>query len=268
MDLKGKTILITRAAHQADELARYVEQAGGTPLVFSTIDILPPESWDACDRAIDSLYMYDGVVFTSTNGVEFFLRRMNELGKTPEELKLKTLCAVGEQTRATIEQRGLTVTTMPEKFTATDLATTLQQEDLQGKSFLFPSGNLAHSTLPEMLKRLGASVDTITVYRTVKPSPKNIDTIRTMLRIGTIDVVTFTSPSTVRNFVDLFSIEDARQFQQRCVFAVIGPRTAEALQEFDLQPDVIASQSTSRGLVESIALHLHQSAQRDSHSAL
>lgn len=255
MDLKGKTILITRAAHQADELKSLIEQAGGTAEVFSTIDILPPSSWDACDRAIESLYMFDGAVFTSTNGVEWFTRRLRERGHQPEDLRAKTICAVGEKTRQTLEQLGLTVTTMPEKFTAVDLATKLQQEDLHGKSFLFPRGNLANDILPEMLKRLGATVEAVTVYRTEKPSHENTNGMRTKLLNGAIDVVTFTSPSTVHNFIALFSLDDTRRFLQKCIFAAIGPRTAAALEDAGLIPRIVAQRSTAHNLVESIAQH-------------
>lgn len=260
MNLTGRTILITRAAHQANELVQLIDQNGGTPVVFPTIEILPAETWDGCDKAIDSLYMYDGIIFTSTNGVEFFMRRMKERGKEASELKAKMICSVGETTRKAIEQTGLRITTMPEKFTAVDLATKLQQENLNGKTFLYPRGNLANDTLPEILKRLGASVDAVTVYRTQKPSPEETENIQSMLLAGEIDVVTFTSPSTVQNFVALFSAAVVRRFQQQCAFAAIGPRTAAALKQLGLQPDIVASESTVQGLVRAIANHFQSAA--------
>jgi len=260
MNLTGKTILITRSAHQTNELVHLIEQNGGTPIVFPTIEILPTETWDRCDRAIDSLYMYDGVIFTSTNGVEFFIRRMKERGREASELRGKIICVVGETTRRAIEQLGVPVTTMPEKFTALDLATKLQQEDLDGKTFLFPRGNLANDALPEILKRLGASVDAVTVYRTQKPNPENTENIQSMLLAGEIDVVTFTSPSTVQNFVALFSARTVRRFQQHCAFAAIGPRTAAALKQFGLQAGIVARESTVQGLVRAIANHFQSAA--------
>jgi uroporphyrinogen III methyltransferase/synthase len=265
-NLTGKTILITRAAHQAEDLVSRIEQLGGTPILFPTIEIRPPDAWDACDRAIEALYMYDGLIFTSTNGVELFTRRMEENGHSIKELQSKIICVVGEKTQRTVERLGLKVTAMPAKFTAVDLATTLQQENLQGKTFLFPRGNLANDTLPEMLKRLGAAVDAVTVYRTQKPKQENTGAIRTMLLNGKIDVATFTSPSSVHNFVALFSLEEVRRFHNRCKFAVIGPTTRAAFLEIGIEVDIVANKSTMQGLVESITQYF-QPTSHTAHSA-
>lgn len=133
MILSGKTILITRAVHQSKEFVSAIESLGGTSVVFPTIEIVPPDSWEPCDRAIESLYMYDGLIFTSQNGVDSFFQRLSALGKSAAELKAKMICCVGKKTKEAIQQFNLVVTTMPEKFTALDLAKTLRQEDLHGE---------------------------------------------------------------------------------------------------------------------------------------
>ncbi len=123
--LSGKTILITRSAQQADDMAELVRSRGGVPVVVPTIDIIPPVTWDAADRAAAGLHMYDGLIFTSANGVRFFLDRLVQAGISPAGLSRKMICCVGGSTREAIESYGLTVTAMPARFTAGDLAAAL-----------------------------------------------------------------------------------------------------------------------------------------------
>jgi len=198
------------------------------------------------------LYMYDGLIFTSSNGVEFFFQRLNARGLSAQGVKTKMICVVGEKTKDTVEQLGLSVTMMPEKFTAFDLARTLQQEDLNGKTFLFPRGNLGNSTLADNLKLLGAHVDSIIVYQTKKPKQQDTEKILKLLVDGKVDVVTFTSPSTVKNFVSLFSNQDMKALLQHTKIAVIGPATARAVEEVGLKLDMIAEKSTAESLVIAI----------------
>ncbi len=256
MTLSGKKILITRSAHQACDIMQAIERQGGKAIVFPTIEILPPVSWDACDRAINSLYMYDGLIFTSTNGVEHFLQRLRELNTTTDHLSSKMIFVVGEKTREAVEQEGLHVTVMPDKFTAADLSKKLESEDLHGKTFLFPRGNLGRDTLLDNLKLLGANVDSVIVYQTAKPQQHRIEEVRTMLLNGDIDVATFTSPSTFKNFAVLFSKKELCEIVDKMKIAVIGPATAKAVEEENLEADIVANQSTVESLVEALISHL------------
>jgi uroporphyrinogen-III synthase len=250
--LSGKSILVTRAAHQADDLAALIQQHGGTPVIAPTIDILPHASWEACDKAIDALYMYDGLVFTSTNGVHFFFQRLDDLGTAQDSFSKKRICSVGEKTRQAVEERGLSVTTMPEKFTAADLANALSREDLHGISFLYPRGSLGNNSLPDALKLLGASVDAVTVYQTAKPPAGRLEACRRDLLAGKIDVVTFTSPSTFENFISFFSAEERRQLFEETRIASIGPVTSRAIEAAGFAIDIQSPQSTVASLVEAL----------------
>jgi uroporphyrinogen III methyltransferase/synthase len=252
MSLSGKTILITRAAHQTDIFVRLIKEQNGIPIIFPTIEITKPGSWDKLDQSLKNLYMFDGIAFTSVNGVEYFFQRFVEQNISAQLLKGKALLAVGEKTKRALDDYGLTVTLMPEKFTAQDLASMLQQEDLTGKYFLFPKGNLAKDTLPEALKSLGASVDEVIVYETRIPTPANIKEVKTLLSNGKIDVITFTSPSTVKNF---FYLIKTKQFPKGTMIAAIGPSTANAIEECGLDVDIQPTQSTIEGLVEAIQNH-------------
>lgn len=261
MNLAGKIILITRAAHQAEELVKAIERAGGIPLLFPTIEIAPPDSWDACDRALDALYMYDGLIFTSSNGVEFFFQRLKTRGFFPQGVQTKMICVVGEKTKQAVEQLRLRVTMIPEKFTALDLAKTLQQEDLNGKAFLFPRGNLGNTTLAENLKLLGAHVESIIVYQTQKPKQQDTNKIHNLLIKGKVDVVTFTSPSTVKNFVALFPNHHVKTLLQNTKIAVIGPVTESAVENSGFKVDIVAEKSTVESLVLAIETYFQSAIQ-------
>jgi|WetSurMetagenome_2_1015567.scaffolds.fasta_scaffold272618_2 uroporphyrinogen-III synthase len=259
--LAGKKILITRAASQAEDFAELVRREGGIPVIAPTIEILPPVSWDAFDKALEGLYLYNGVLFTSTNAVRFFAARLNECGIPVTELKQKIICAVGTRTREEIESLGLHVTTMPEKFTASDLASALSGQDLQGQAFLFPRGNLGSTILSDTLKQLGASVDAVTVYRTEKPDPQALEHCRAMLLAGDIDAATFTSPSTFENFISFFRPEEARDILADTLIVSIGPATTRAIEAAGFQIDIQSRQSTTESLVEALIHHFNQTSQ-------
>jgi uroporphyrinogen-III synthase len=253
--LAGKTILITRAAHQAPEFVQLVRNHGGIAVEFPTIEILPPASWERLDRALDGLYMYDGLIFTSANGAEFFFRRMEERHDAIQDLRPKMIFAVGEKTKQAIERRELTVRAVPEKFTSFDLQKMLEHEDLNGKAFLFPRGNMGNDQLEGNLKILGAHVDPVVVYRTVQPQRENVDTLRANLLDGSIDAVTFTSASTFQNFQALFTGDRLKDILGRTSIAVIGPATASAVEDAGLDVDIVAKQPTIESLVDSMSAY-------------
>ncbi len=262
--LTGKSILVTRATHQAEEFMKLITLHGGHPVVFPTIEISPPDSWEICDRALEGLYMYDGLIFTSINGVDFFTRRMVERDFPLQQLLEKKIFVVGEKTKQAIEHHGCTVTGMPDKFTSVELSRIMKLEDLQGMSFLFPRGNLGSHILSDHLKILGAHVDEIIVYKTEKPKENDIRRLRTMLLQGNVDMVTFTSPSTIKNFLGLFSPDEVEEIKRHMKVAVIGPVTAKTAGEFDLTVDVVAEHSSVDSLVQSL-LSYFQSSVNSSH---
>jgi uroporphyrinogen-III synthase len=162
--------------------------------------------------------------------------------------------AVGEKTKQTVEKFGLKVTAVPETFTAHDLSTMLQREDLHGTTFLFPCGNLSSNSFSEKLKTLGAHVDPLIVYCNKRPNPTDVNITRSKLTNGTIDVVTFTSPSTFKNFCSLFP-EDYRHLNRYTKIASIGPATQRAIEDGGLDVDILAEESTVEGIVRSIVMY-------------
>jgi uroporphyrinogen III methyltransferase/synthase len=241
--LRGKSILVTRAAGQAEGLVREIRRYGGTPVLFPTIQIEPAESCDDCDRAIDSIAQYHGLIFTSANGVRYFCERCNRRGTPIGAFRSMMICVVGEQTRQAAAGLGLAVTVMPKKSTAVGLTERLAQENLEGKRFLFPRGNLGDDAVRSRLGLLGAVVDCVVVYRTGKARPENLQEVRAMLLAGKIDVLTFTSGSTFRNFVSLFSEADIMQFRPLTRIAAIGPSTASAISRSGMVADISPPES-------------------------
>lgn len=256
--LTGKAILITRAASQAEEFAEAIRKRGGTPIFFPTIEIHPPESWKNCDSALARMETYDGLFFTSVNGIEFFIRRVRELHIPQNNIQNKNTFTVGIRTKSSAEKHGLTVRSLPQTFTAQQLAASLTVEEMSGKRFLFPCSNLGGRTLVAHLHSMGADVDAVTVYQTRKPQPDNVEHIRTLLTNQTIDVMTFTSPSTLKNFEAIFSQKEIKQFHSVSIIAVIGPATKEAVEGIGITPDIVAENSTVESLTQAIATYYSQ----------
>lgn len=250
--LTGKTIVVTRAAQKADHLTRLIKQRGGNPLLFPMIEIRAPDSWDECDRSLRALDSYDAFLFTSVNGVEYFFKRIDELRITKNNLRSKPTYAVGPKTGAAAEEHRLAVVAVPQQFTALDLARTLTEKAVQGKKFLFPRGDKGRDVLVDELRQRGAFVDVITVYRTEYTKQHDTERVRSQIMNGTIDVITFTSPSAVINFTSLFSLQDREQFRRLYKIAVIGPVTNEALASVHMWADITAAESTIESLVNAI----------------
>jgi uroporphyrinogen-III synthase len=248
--LEGRTILITRAKTQAKEFGKKLELAGGTIVYLPTIEITPPDSWVECDTAIRHLNTYDIIVFTSVNAVgNFFARALIVDGLSLSTMRRKMVFAVGEKTRSALESQGCKTEDLPEKASAQDLGHLLQQIELKGKSVLLPRGNLGTQALPRLLQQCGAIVHEVIVYQTRKPEIKSIESIQQMLANRAIDVVTFFSPSSVRNFRDLLPGANL----EGVTIAAIGEVTATAAQQAGLKIDVIPPNPTSESMVSSLA---------------
>ncbi|MEX0735925.1 MAG: uroporphyrinogen-III synthase [Bacteroidota bacterium] len=250
MSLQGKTVLITRAAESDDSFGRLLEARGATILHLPTIKIVDPDSWDDCDRAIITLREYDGVFFTSKNGVLKFLQRIEAVNAPAKSvLSNRPVYAVGEKTEEALENAGFPVTMTPEVFSGEDLAALFSREEVQGKRLLFPRSNIGKEILPKALRSLGAVVDEVTAYKTVSPEKTDLDGVRHALVIGKVDIVTFFSPSAVRNFLQMMG----SKCLEHTLVAVIGPTTAAAATGLGIEVRIVSKQSTAESLVETLA---------------
>jgi uroporphyrinogen III methyltransferase/synthase len=252
VSLRGKTILVTRTREQSSEMTAEIERLGGQALIFPTIQIAEPESWEKCDAALRGLQSYGAVVFTSANAVTPFFGRCRFLGIEPSEFSRVTFFAVGPKTRSMLERQGVTVQPTPERFSAEELASHIDVAGLPNKRFLFPCGNLSGEGFLQLLADKGAFVHAVMFYRTLEHSPHDVALIDQLLSEHKVDVVTFTSPSAARSFFSLVETESFGEKQGRPAFAVIGQTTASAVTELGFPVDVVAEESTGIGLVRSI----------------
>ena len=248
--LFGKGIVITRPEAQAEEFAGLLHAEGARVIRFPTIKIVPPEDYHDLDLAIGRLSRYQWIIFTSANGVSFFLSRLKELGRDIRDMKDIRICTIGPATAATIEDQGIRVDLVPEEFISEGVVKAFREFDIKDNKVLLPRAEKARDVIPEGLAMLGAKVDAVTAYRTVN-SGKDKSELDTLIHEGKVDVITFTSPSTVTNFVEIMGREYA--IPPHIKIACIGPVTEAAVKKANLPVDIIQERYTIPGLVDTLA---------------
>ncbi len=247
--LQGKVILITRAREQADEFATLVADAGGEPMLFPLLEILPPQSWDACNEAIRRLHAFDGILLTSANGAKYFLQRLTALDiDCGNALENKAVYVVGERTRSVVSSFGVRTAELPPVYDSRHLVELLIERGVEDKQFLLPKGNRAGSEIREGVTRAGGRVEEIVVYETVSVAGPDEDLVAQKLRDGAIDVVTFFSPSSFGSFVERLG----RELLEKARVAAIGATTAEAIRRASVPVHVVAKEPTARGMLSSL----------------
>lgn len=262
--LSGKRIVITRPRAQAADLCDKLAALGAEPILFPTIEIAPLKDYVTLDRAIRQLSAYDWVIFTSVNGVTAFWSRLIAAGADEGRFDGIKVAAIGPATAGALEKRGMNAEFIPEEYVAERILDGVG--DVSGRRILLPRADIAREALAVELSRRGAIVDEIAAYRTLPatPDPRGL----AELRRG-VDAITFTSSSTVRNFVTLISggtqYIDAANIRRmghdgapmpslgQAVMACIGPITAQTAREVGLPVDVMAREYTMDGLVAALA---------------
>lgn len=255
--LFGKRILVTRARHQASALSRLLSEQGAQPIELPAIDIKAAASTAELDQAISNLERYQWIVFTSVNGVEAFFRRLNSLNLDSRTLKNIKIGAIGPATAQALATRGIIPDYLPEVYTTEGLIAGLSRGDITGQRFLLPRADIADKELTRGITRLGAEVHEVVTYRTV-PAADTISQAQEMLLSGKIDVITFTSSSTVANLVAVFKGKPLAVNSAKV--ACIGPKTADTATRAGLKVDIVARQQTIPGLVAAIAEYFRKEA--------
>jgi uroporphyrinogen III methyltransferase/synthase len=245
MDLLGKTILITRAASQSDSLRNGLESAGARVIELPAIQIVPLEDWTEVDRAVANLPSYDWVIFTSANAIEHFMPRVQKAGM---ECRV-SIAVVGTSTAQSLQKWNLAASLVPSSFRAEGLMEAFPT-NLSGMRMLLPRAETAREILPDELRRRGATVDVVPVYRTAKSSmdPQDVAAIFSQERV---DAVVFASPSAVRFFTDVLA-EDLSSTLGPIPIATIGPVVREAVESLGLKVSIQPEQATMPDLTRAI----------------
>jgi uroporphyrinogen III methyltransferase/synthase len=256
--LAGKRIVITRARKQGETVGRSIEELGGEVIDFPTIEICPPESFAEFDAALDKLSLYDWVIFTSVNSVEPFLERLKLRGETAEALSAHKVGAIGAETAKRLEAARIRASLVPERYQAEGILDAISPEEICGKRVLIPRAAEAREILPATLRKWGAVVDVVVAYRTELPR-LDVHPLSDLLVERKVDVITFTSSSTVRNFVRLFGGRKLGEIARGSTIACIGPITAATVEELGGRADIVADQFTVKDMLRAIVEHFQTS---------
>jgi len=253
--LFGKRILVTRPKAQAGDLVRRIEAVGGEAIEAPMIRVVPPEDYGALDAACERARDYDWIVFSSVNAVDAFVERLLAGPRDLRVLKGVRLCVVGPSTGERLARYGLKVDVTPEEYRADAVVPAMAAlGELAGQRILLPHGDIGREVVADELRRQGADVVEVVAYRTIiaETEREGEPDIYRMLLERRIDVVTFTSASAVRNFVRVLGDEPAADLLRATVVASIGPVTAEAAAQFNIQSTIVPASYTVPALVDAI----------------
>jgi uroporphyrinogen III methyltransferase/synthase len=251
--LFGRRIVVTRPRAQAASFIERLSDAGAEVIPCPTIEIVPPASWEALDATIRRLEEFDWLVFTSVNGVRMFFDRLRVLGRDVRALHRARLAAVGPQTAQELEERGLLPDVVPAEFRAEGVAEAMATAGVSGQRVLLPRAAGAREILPALLCDAGATVEEVHSYETVV-ARADAGGVREFLERGAVDLVTFTSSSTVRNFLALLGA-DAVALLGRTKIGCIGPITADTATGAGLEVAVQPAAYTVPAFAEAILQH-------------
>jgi len=257
--LANKRIVVTRAREQSDEMVSLLTDFGAEVIPMPMIELVPPDSWHSCDTAIAKLRDYDWIVFTSTNGVRFFLRRLRELNIYPTALLTNSVAAVGARTAELLAKVGVQVALTPKESDAEGLVETFKAFRVENNRILLVQPQRSRNVLREGLKRLGASVDVAVAYKNRPVPQETLTRYRESLTGEQIDLLTFTSPSTVKNFVNMFGINSIRKWlAEGCRIATLGRITASAVEHYELPVHLVAPTATIPAMIKGIVDFFHE----------
>lgn len=251
--LAGIRVLVGRARHQAGALSQQLKKVGADVLEIPFIEICPPRSYQPLDSALKRLASYDWLILTSVNGVEAFWSHLTRLRLNKRHLQPLQIAAIGPATRKAVETHGLKVNVVPEEYVAESVVKSLRAK-VKGKRILLARAKVARDVIPRELRKLGGQVDVVEAYETVIPRSSQARLQAALKnRRRCPDVITFTSSSTARNFLELLGPgRRPRHTLEGIKLASIGPVTSSTLRELKLPVDIEAREYTIPGLVQAI----------------
>ena len=250
--LTGRVVLVTRSREQAPGFATLLEAAGARVLLVPTIAIESPDSWAPLDAALQAVFTW--VVFTSVNGVAMVRRRVEAQGHGRLLLERARLAAIGPATAGALADWGLSAEVVPVEYVAEGLVDRLRPLVTAGQRILLPRAAETRDVLVRELAALGADVTEVAAYRT-RFATEHAPALREALAGGRVDVVTFTSSSTVRSFCALFGAAELPRLLSGVTVACIGPITRATAEGRGLATQIMPEEYTIPGLARAIAAH-------------
>jgi uroporphyrinogen-III synthase len=241
-----KTVLVTRPRHQAESFVKELEQYGLSSAVFPTIEIRPVSGWQ-----VPCLACFEGVFFTSTNSVTFFMDQlMKESPGELENLQKLKVWAVGKSTAQLLDEYGIKTQPVPKIADAASLMEEIDSGEISGKTFLFLRGNLSLGIVPDIIGKRGGTCVELTVYENIPPSLEETGNVKKLLDNGELSCLSFTSPSTAVNF---FEAIGTTALPEGILVAAIGTTTARALEKLGVRTDIIPEYFDSPNFAKAIA---------------
>jgi uroporphyrinogen-III synthase len=257
--LSGVRVLVGRARQQAASLSSELRKLGADVLEIPFIAIRKPRSFQPLDDALKNLGHYDWLILTSVNGVEAMWERLTKLRQTKRSLQHLKIAAIGPATKKAIEKRGIKVDVVPPEYVAESVVKSLRKK-VRGKRILLVRAKVARDVIPRQLRKAGAEIDVLEAYETVVPKSSRARLQSVLRRTkNRPDVITFTSSSTVKNFVALLGPAGRGRKRRPALLdgvtlASIGPVTSASLRELRLGVDLEAKQYTIPGLIAAIVV--------------
>ena len=249
--LAGKRVLVTRAQKQAEGLSALLREFGADVVEAPVIEIRPPDSYEALDTALNGILQYDWLILTSVNGVEGLFSRLEPLGLSVDSLQHLKIAAIGPATEEAIQDRGLVVDVVPLRYVAEEVVRSLRKL-VKGERVLLVRAHVARDVIPEQLRAAGAEVDVAEAYQTSVPQHGNEHLEEIFNEDHLPDLITFTSSSTVKNFLAMIVGTEIPSRLAEVKFASIGPVTSSTLREYGMPVHVEADEYTMEGLAQAI----------------
>ena len=249
--LFGKRIVITRARAQASNLVSMLARLGAHCIEIPSIRIVPPQDLDSLKKSIEDISKYDWLVFTSVNGVKFFFDTLFDMGRDVRVLGHLKFACIGPVTKERLRDFGITSDILPQTYRAESVIDAFSMVEIKDKKVLLPRAKKARTILPEELTKMGARVDEVTAYET-RLDDEGKEELISLLESNEIDAVTFTSSSTVSNFMSMLESKDTKKLLKNVVTASIGPITSDTARSLDIEPAIEAKEYTIQGLVDSL----------------
>lgn len=248
-----KKILVTRAQNQAIDFADILEEKGFETILFPVIEFAPPRDKTSLQAVAQKLETYDWLILTSANCVKYFIQALQSEGKSVSDLNDLKVCAIGPKTADAARYVGLKTSLIPKSYQAEGIIETLKSLGMEGRNILFPRAEEGRDILPDGLRIIGANVDLVPVYRAVRPEGLE-GALESILKEG-IDVITFTSASIVKNFMQILG-EENKKLLKGAKIACLSDITAGAAEQCGLKTDILPEENTTLSLAEAIRKNL------------